>query len=65
MFATKPRLAADMLADAPDAGVPAWWVTGDGVYGQAPRRRAMPEERGFLVRSAALWHGSGRLGEAR
>jgi SRSO17 transposase len=30
-FATKPELAARMLARALDAGVPAAWVTGDEV----------------------------------
>lgn len=46
VFATKPRLAADMLAAALDAGVPARWVTGDEVYGQDPRLRDGLEERG-------------------
>ncbi|MGW2231527.1 transposase [Streptomyces formicae] len=35
-FATKPRLAGDMIAAALDAGVTASWVAGDEVYGQAP-----------------------------
>ncbi len=32
-FATKPRLAEQMLKRALDAGVPARWVAGDSVYG--------------------------------
>jgi SRSO17 transposase len=39
-FATKPMLAARMLACALDAGVPAAWVTGDEVYGANPALRA-------------------------
>ncbi len=45
-FATKPALAAAMLARALDAGVPAAWVTGDEVYGANPRLRAELETRG-------------------
>ncbi|MBT2377351.1 transposase [Streptomyces sp. ISL-111] len=33
-FATKPRLAWEMIAAALDAGVEAPWVTGDEAYGQ-------------------------------
>ena len=44
-FATKPVLAMRMLTRALDAGVPAGWVTGDEVYGQHYRLRAMLEER--------------------
>ena len=32
-FATKPKLARQMLKRTLDAGVPAGWVTGDSVYG--------------------------------
>ncbi len=35
-FATKPRLAQEMIAAALDAGITASWVTGDAVYGQDP-----------------------------
>lgn len=35
-FATKPRLALDMLADAVRAAVPARWAAGDEVYGNDP-----------------------------
>lgn len=44
-FATKPELAMRMLERAFDAGVPAGWVTGDEVYGQYCRLRAMLEQR--------------------
>jgi SRSO17 transposase len=46
-FATKPDLAATMLARALDAGVPAAWVTADEAYGQVGRLRAMLEDRGM------------------
>jgi hypothetical protein len=45
-FATKPALAAAMLARTLDAGVPAAWVTGGEVYGANPRLRAELETRG-------------------
>ncbi|MET8340966.1 hypothetical protein ABZV22_45300 [Streptosporangium canum] len=38
-------LAAEMIADALDAGLTARWVNGDEVYGQDPRLRALPEHR--------------------
>ena len=44
-FATKPELAAVMVARALDAGVPAAWVTGDEVYGQHGGLRRILEER--------------------
>jgi SRSO17 transposase len=44
-FATKPALAAQMIAAALDAGIDAPWVTGDEVYGQDPRLRALLEAR--------------------
>ncbi|WP_433425931.1 IS701 family transposase [Microtetraspora malaysiensis] len=44
-FATKPALAAHMIAAALDAGIDAPWVTGDEVYGQDPSLRALLEER--------------------
>ncbi|MEU2995611.1 transposase, partial [Streptomyces griseoincarnatus] len=44
-FAAKPRLAREMTAAAPDAGVPASWVTGDEAYGQDPQLRAALEAR--------------------
>jgi SRSO17 transposase len=34
VFATKPRQAVELLAEAEDAGVPFGWVAGDGGYGQ-------------------------------
>jgi SRSO17 transposase len=39
-FATKPRLALDMLTAAVNADVPARWATGDEVYGNDPAFRA-------------------------
>jgi SRSO17 transposase len=39
-FATKPRLALNMIAAALQAGVPAGWATGDEVYGNDPAFRA-------------------------
>jgi SRSO17 transposase len=45
-FATKARLAQAMLARAFAAGVPAAWVTGDEVYGNAGPLRAWLEAQG-------------------
>jgi DDE superfamily endonuclease/Transposase IS116/IS110/IS902 family len=44
-FATKPALAAQMIARAVDAGAPASWVAGDEVYGNDPQLRAMLHQR--------------------
>lgn len=44
-FATKPRLAGQMIAAALDAGISASWVTGDEAYGQDPHLRAALETR--------------------
>jgi SRSO17 transposase len=44
-FATKPQLAQQMLARAFAAGMPAQWVTGDSVYGQARQLRMWLEGR--------------------
>ncbi|MFY4718639.1 IS701 family transposase [Streptomyces sp. LaBMicrA B280] len=46
-FATKPRLALEMIAAALDAGLSTSWVTGDEVYGQDPDLRAGLEARGI------------------
>jgi SRSO17 transposase len=46
-FATKPRLAAEMIEAALDAGIGASWVTGDEAYGQDPELRAALETRGI------------------
>ncbi|MFH8477230.1 IS701 family transposase [Streptomyces sp. NPDC018000] len=46
-FATKPRLAAEMITAALDAGITASWVTGDEAYGQDPQLRAALEARGI------------------
>ncbi|MFD6280613.1 IS701 family transposase [Streptomyces sp. NPDC060209] len=45
-FATKPRLAEEMITAALDAGITASWVTGDEAYGQDPQLRAALEARG-------------------
>jgi SRSO17 transposase len=44
-FATKPRLAQQMLQRVIDAGVPFAWFTADEVYGQAKYLHAWLEER--------------------
>ncbi|MFJ2723129.1 IS701 family transposase [Streptomyces sp. NPDC087437] len=46
-FATKPRLASEMIAAALEAGITASWVTGDEAYGQDPRLRAALKARGI------------------
>lgn len=46
-FATKPRLAAEMINAALDAQLTASWVTGDEAYGQGPQLRAALEARGI------------------
>ena len=44
-FATKPKLARDMLGRAVKAGVPFSWVAADEVYGQNPGLRDWLEEQ--------------------
>ncbi|MGW1966233.1 IS701 family transposase [Streptomyces sp. NPDC001935] len=44
-FATKPALAAQMIARALDSGVAARWVAGDEVYGGNPTLRTALEQR--------------------
>jgi SRSO17 transposase len=44
-FATKPALAAAMIAGALDAGVAAAWVAGDEVYGADPDLRTMLHDK--------------------
>ena len=46
VFATKPRLAKQMLERAFRAGVPAAWVTGDEVYGSDGDLRRWLEQEG-------------------
>ena len=46
-FATKPRLALDMVGDAVAARVPARWVTGDEVYGSDPAFRIGVQQLGL------------------
>jgi len=43
-FATKPKLAQDMLERALSAGVPFGWFAGDEVYGQNPGLRKWLEK---------------------
>ncbi len=45
-FATKPRIACELIAAALDAGVPCAWVLADALYGSDLRLRRMLEERG-------------------
>jgi SRSO17 transposase len=45
-FATKPQQAIAMLERAWEHGVPMRWVTGDEVYGDAPRLRETIQEHG-------------------
>jgi len=64
-FATKPALAAAMIAAAQDAGVAAAWATGDEVYGADPHLRAELERRqvGYVLavaRSHRVTTGIGR-----
>jgi SRSO17 transposase len=67
-FATKPRLALDMIDAAVDAGLPASWVTGDEVYGADPDLRTGLEARrlGYVLavgcnRRVAVNHGRTRM----
>lgn len=50
-FATKPRLARDMLARALDAAVPAAWVTADEIYGNDSTLRSWLQgrEQGYVL----------------
>src|SRR5947207_11247963 len=45
-FATKPQQAIAMLEHACEQGVPMRWVTGDEVYGDAPRLRETIQAHG-------------------
>jgi SRSO17 transposase len=45
VFATKPRQAVELFAEAEDAGVPYGWIAGDGGYGQYREVRDWPTER--------------------
>jgi SRSO17 transposase len=44
-FATKPKMARDMIEQALEAGVPCAWVLGDAVYGADSSLRRMLERR--------------------
>jgi SRSO17 transposase len=54
-FATKPALAAALIAHAITAKVPAAWVAGDEVYGADPRLRAQIRGHGlgYVLAAAA------------
>jgi SRSO17 transposase len=54
-FATKPELATAMICRALDAGVPASWVAGDGVYGASSRLRGELEARQIGCVLAVAW----------
>lgn len=59
-FATKPRLAQDMLARAFDAAVPAAWVTADEIYGNDGRLRfwLQAQQRAYVLavaRTHTVW----------
>ena len=59
-FATKPRLARNMLERALDAGLPCGWVTGDEVYGGDRDLRLWLESRGqsfvlAVAKNEPLW----------
>jgi SRSO17 transposase len=61
-FATKPRLAKDLVLRALDHGLPVAWVTGDEVYGNDYHLRVALEEREqpyalTLSAKEALWVG--------
>jgi SRSO17 transposase len=45
-FATKPRIACELLTAALNAGVPCAWVLADAVYGSDKNLRMMLERRG-------------------
>jgi SRSO17 transposase len=45
-FATKPAIAAELIAAALDAGAPCAWVLADALYGADSRIRRMLEARG-------------------
>jgi SRSO17 transposase len=61
-FATKPELARGMLERALTTGVPAAWVTGDEIYGDATdlRRWLEREQHPYVFAvscSSPIWHG--------
>lgn len=55
-FATKADLARVMLARAPDAGVPASWVTADEGYGKNCKFRSWQKQRriGYVVAAPCI-----------
>ncbi|WP_326608748.1 IS701 family transposase [Streptomyces sp. NBC_01799] len=66
-FATKPELAARMVARFLDAGHRAPWVAGDEVYGGNPKLRTALEERGtgYVLAVACSHEATTRAGKFR
>jgi SRSO17 transposase len=66
-FATKPKLARQMIARALDAGTPAGWVAGDEVYGADPGLRADLEHRqlGYVLAIARACQVNAGAGASR
>lgn len=66
-FATKPELAARMVARFLDAGQRAGWVAGDEVYGGNPKLRTVLEERdtGYVLAVACSYEAATRAGKFR
>ncbi|MFE0922986.1 IS701 family transposase [Streptomyces nigra] len=64
-FATKPRLASEMIAAALDAGITASWVTGDEAYRQDPQLRATLETCGTGYVMAVAWSTRVRINHGR
>ncbi len=62
-FATKGRLARDMLARAFTAQVPAKWVVGDTVYGHDDLRRWLDAQDRNYVLAVPCTHGVGTHGQ--
>ncbi|PIZ44476.1 MAG: hypothetical protein COY42_13960, partial [Armatimonadetes bacterium CG_4_10_14_0_8_um_filter_66_14] len=56
-FATKPRLAVEMLRQAWRRGIPMRWVTGDEVYGNAAfLRKAIADAHCWYVLAVSATH---------
>nr|WTA00369.1 IS701 family transposase [Streptomyces sp. NBC_00857] len=66
-FATKPELAARMVARFLDAGHQAAWVAGDEVYGGNPKLRGVLEERctGYVLAVACSHEATTGAGKFR
>jgi SRSO17 transposase len=69
VFQTKSELAAEMLREAWESGVPMDWVTGDEVYGKSPAFRETIESNGkhyvlAMASTAPVWTERPELEEA-